>query len=164
MCPVAPSHIMSEAPHQGCTSHAHSVKTVNLSVTGQARVRSDGRTMWLLEAGAGKAGACQVGGLWIAFDKGTDGADRLRRVGGRTAGQGLRLHSTAWNALPLLLLSRCRRAPASIVKSQRGVVYARSLHRARITGARQISDHQTGRRPVVIQCRLAVVTGLHLRG
>src|SRR5262249_10082540 len=113
MCPLAPSHIMSEAPHQGCTSHAHSVKTVNLSVTGQARVRSDGRTMWLLGAGAGKAGACQVGGLWIAFDKGTDGADRLRRVGGRTTGQGLRLHSTAWNALPLLLLSRCRRAPAS---------------------------------------------------
>src|SRR5258708_18785403 len=63
-------------------------------------------------------------GRWLALPDGAAGADRLRRVGGRIAGQNPRLHSTARNAISLWTLGRRNRASASFVKTRCGRVYA----------------------------------------
>src|SRR5258708_15679740 len=73
-------------------------------------------------AGRGRGGSGQ--GPWIGLLDGAAGADRLRRVGGRIAGQKPRLHSTARNAISLWTLGRRNRASASVVKTRCGRVYA----------------------------------------
>src|SRR5258708_28434050 len=75
---------------------------------------------YLARRGRGRHGH----GPWIALPDGAAGADRLRRVGGRIAGQKPRLHSTARNAISLWTLGRRNRASASVVKTRCGRVYA----------------------------------------
>src|SRR5260221_5576171 len=75
---------------------------------------------YLARRGRGRHGH----GPWIALPDGAAGADRLRRVGGRIAGQKPRLHSTARNAISLWTLGRRNRASASVVNTRRARVYA----------------------------------------